>query len=292
MEEKEHILIAGGSGFIGNKLKKFLIKQHKVSILTRNKSHLTKKGYYYWSPEDNEIDLRAIKDVTVVINLCGEGIAEKRWTSSRKKELISSRVNPAIFLFKHMKSMYKLKQYISASGVNCYPIGSEKIYTEEETFGTDFVSQIVKKWEEGADLFQQNCKVVKLRIGFVFSLGEGGLKKMGTPIKLGVGSVLGSGKQAIAWIHIDDLVRLFEFAIQKELTGSFNAIAGNTTNEALTYALAKKLNRKIILPKTPKFIIYLLFGKMASLLLTGIKASNQKIKNKGFVFQKTEIEDM
>lgn len=292
MEEKEHILIAGGSGFIGHKLMNLLNQHHQVSVLTRNKAYLTKKGYFYWSPEDNEIDLRALKDVTVVINLCGAGIADKRWTNTRKKELIDSRVYPAAFLFKHMKSMYKLKQYISASGVNCYPVGPDKIYTEEEAYGTDFVSKIVQKWEEGADLFQHNCKVVKLRIGFVLSVGEGGLKKMGTPIKFGVGSVLGSGKQAIAWIHIDDLVRLFEFAIEKELAGSFNAVAGNTTNEALTYTLAKKLKRKIILPKTPGFIIYLLFGKMASLLLTGIKASNEKIKKEGFVFERTELEDM
>jgi len=223
MEEKEHILIAGGSGFIGNKLLSQLSHHHQVSILTRNKSHLTKKGYFYWSPEENEIDLRALKDVTVVINLCGVGIADKRWTKARKKELIASRVNPAAFLFKHMKSMYKLKQYISASGVNCYPIGPDKCYTEEEAYGTDFISELVKKWEQGADLFQNNCKVVKLRIGFVFSLGEGGLKKMETPIRLGVGSVLGSGKQSIAWIHIDDLVRLYEIVMKQRLGGRFNA---------------------------------------------------------------------
>lgn len=292
MEEKEHVLIAGGSGFIGHKLKLYLSQNYRVSVLTRNKKNLTKKGYFYWSPEDNEIDLRALKDVTVVVNLCGAGIADKRWTKTRKKELADSRTNPAVFLFKHMKSMYNLKQYITASGVNCYPINSDKIYGEEEVFGTDFVSRLVQKWEQNADLFQQNCKVVKLRFGFVFSLGEGGLKKITLPIKLGIGSVLGSGKQTIAWIHIDDLVRLVEFVIEKNLTGSFNAVAGNTTNEELIHFLSKKLKRKIILPKTPKFILYLLFGKMASLLLTGISASNEKIKKEGFVFERTELKDI
>lgn len=285
MENKEQILIAGGSGFIGSKLIKQLSVNYDINVLTRNRKHLTQKGYFYWSPEENEIDLRALKDVSIVINLCGAGIADKRWTSSRRKELIESRVTPAEFLHKHMKSMYKLKQYISASGVNCYPIGSTKQYTEEDAFGCDFVSQLVKKWEEGADLFQQNCKTVKLRIGFVIALGEGGLKKMETPIKFGIGSVLGSGKQAIPWIHIDDLVSLFEFSIVHNLEGTFNAIAGNTTNEDLTYALAKKLKRKIFLPKTPGFLVYLIFGKMSAILLKGIHASNEKIKKAGFTFK-------
>jgi uncharacterized protein len=290
MVNKEHILIAGGTGFIGHKLAEHLRQFHQISILTRTKSYLTRKDYYYWNPEENEIDLRALKDVTVVINLCGAGIADKRWTPARKRELLNSRVNPAEFLHKHMKSMYKLKQYISASGVNCYPIGSDKVFTEEDDFGTDFVSQLVKKWEAGADLFQQNCKVVKLRIGFVLALGEGGLKKMETPIKFGVGSVLGSGNQAIPWIHIDDLVSLFEFSIVNNLEGCFNAIAGNTTNEELTYTLAKKLKRKIFLPKTPGFLVYLIFGQMAVLLLKGIYASNEKIKNAGFIFKKETID--
>lgn len=289
MEEREHILIAGGSGFIGHKLKEKLSQTHLVSVLTRTKTLTSKKGYFYWNPEENEIDLRALQDVTVVINLCGAGIADKRWTRSRKKELISSRTLPAEFLFKHMKSMYKLKQYISASGVNCYPLGSDKQYREEEAYGSDFVSQLVKQWETGADLFQNNCKLVKLRIGFVFSLGEGGLKKMETPIKLGLGAVLGSGKQTLSWIHIDDLVRLIDFTISKKLEGMYNAVAGNTTNEALTQMLAKKFNRTIFLPKIPVFILYLIFGKMASLLVTGIKASNEKIKKEGFVFEKEEM---
>lgn len=277
------ILIAGGTGYIGRNIEKYLTqKGYKVKILTRN---CTKENHVLWNPALKTIDHTKCDDVQVLINLCGEGLDKKRWTKKRQKQLIDSRINPANVLFELREAFPNLEHYISASGITAYGFDEGiKEHKENESFGLDFLSQLVKKWEEATDQFQAIAKVAKLRIAVVFEWETGALKKMTVPIKLGVGSPLGNGNQQVPWVHISDLVRMFEFVISNHLSGSFNTNANNNSNKEITLAIAKKLNKKTWLPNVPAFMLKVILGKMSELVLKGAKASNEKIKNAGFEF--------
>lgn len=283
------IMIAGGTGLIGKALEKKLLEiGYSVRILTRNP---TANNHYFWNSSLNEIDESSLSEVNVVINLSGAGIADKRWNKGRKDVLASSRIGTNEFLASKISKMPQLEQFISSSGINCYPLeNSSKIYTEEDDFGSDYLSQLVKKWEESADLFLSKCPVAKIRTAVVLSPNGGALSKMLPAIKMGIGSPLGSGNQAMAWIHIDDLVALFVFAIENQLTGPFNAVTACTSNKNFMKALAKQYKKPFWFPNVPSFVLKLIFGEMSTVLLDGVQVSNQKITDLGFKFHKNILE--
>jgi len=156
---------------------------------------------------------------------------------------------------------------------------------------SDFVSTLVRDWEKAADLFEDRCKVIKLRISFVLSPLGGSLVKLEKPIRMGLALVLGSGKQSIPWIHLDDLMGIIEFGINKGLKGVYHANAGNTTMLEMTQLLAQKHKKKIWLPSVPGFLLRLVLGKLSSLVLEGIMANSDKIRNAGFEFKKGKIKE-
>ena len=162
----ESILIAGGSGFIGKKLKSHLqSKGNKVMILTRFPKN---KEDVFWNPKIKKINTEEILKTSIIINLCGENIAKKRWTNQRKKELISSRIDTSIFLFSIAHSLPNLKHFIGASGINCYGnTNSEKHHSEKDMFGNNFISNLVKEWEESHLLFEKKCKTTIFRLSIV-----------------------------------------------------------------------------------------------------------------------------
>lgn len=278
------ILIAGGTGLIGTKLSALLTqKGHTVSILTRSPRL---PNHFSWNPSNNTIDERAFEGVEVLINLSGEGIAEKRWTIRRKKELYHSRIGTTEFLFSFVHKMPQLQQFICSSGINCYGYDDDDmLYLEKAPFGVDYLSELVEEWEKSASLFYKKCKVVKVRTAVVFDYSSGALQKMLPPIKLGIGSPLGTGKQFMPWIHISDLTNLFMHCIEQELDGAYNAVAANDTNETITKSIARILNKPFWFPNVPALVLQVLFGEMASVLLKGLKASNVKIKTTGFQFE-------
>lgn len=281
----ERIVIAGGSGLIGTGLANHLRNAgHEVWILTRKASDLD-RFFLNWDPDSKTIDSLAIENTTVLINLCGAELAAKRWTGSRIKELYDSRVNTSSFLFEAYKESSHLKQFVSASGAVAYGFDHpERTYKESDSFGNDIISDITRKWEKAADQFEQICLVSKVRIAVVLSESGGALQKLANPVKKGFGAVLASGKQAIPWIYCEDLYRIFEFVIVNKLPGAYHASAGNTTNKELTKLIAKVLKKRL-LPAVPKFIVRLLFGKMAMMLVYGNKVSNEKICSEGFSFR-------
>jgi hypothetical protein len=281
------VLIAGGSGLIGKKLNQVLSKKgYKVYTLTRSAKH---RGQIYWNPTQQTIEGKHLEKVNIIINLTGENIGEKRWTNERKKALRDSRTKTTQFLHSLVANLPNLEYYISASGINCYE-QDDKVHIESDPFGKDFLSKLVKEWEAMSDLFESNCKVAKLRISMVLSKRGGALDKMLLPVKLGLGSPIGTGKQMMPWIHIDDLCNLFIFAIENELTGIYNANANCDSNRNFMYALAKALNRPFFMPKVPAFLMKLMLGEMAALVLNSTNASNEKVKNAGFIFQHEDIE--
>lgn len=283
------ILIAGGTGLIGKQLTTYLRKQgHLVDVLTRNPKLPCE---YKWDPEKQILDYPQLAYVQVLINLSGAGIGDGRWTKSRKEELIRSRVGTNRFLFDNASKMVSLEQFISSSGINAYGFSrSTEPYKENDPFGNDFVSTLVRSWEESADLFQVKCKVCKVRTAVVLDATGGALKKMLPPVKMGIGSPLGEGGQIMSWIHTDDLLRIFQHVITQQLEGPYNALAANTSNAELMKTLAKVLNKPFFFPKVPEFVLKLAFGEMSELVLQGVSADNRKLRSTGFEFDHSELE--
>jgi len=297
---KETVLITGASGAIARALSKKLENEYSIRFLTRKKEA---ENEFEWDLENQIIDEKAFENVSHIIHLAGANISEKRWSDDRKKQLISSRVDSAKLILNTLKNKnLKLKSFISASGINFYGTKTtDKFFTENDASGNDFLSEVVVVWEKAADEFkEQNIaeRVVKIRTAVVLSKNEGALAKMMTPIKLGIGSPLGSGKQYMPWIHIDDICSIYEFALKNpEVEGSFNATAPqHTTNENLTKLIAEVLKKPLFMPNIPSFILKLIFGELADALLEGSKASSEKIQKAGFEFKfpdlKMALEDL
>jgi uncharacterized protein (TIGR01777 family) len=286
----KNILIAGGTGLIGQRLVHTLVsKGYTVNVLSRNPKG---KNQFFWNPLKQEIDESSLSNVEVLINLSGAGIADKRWSKRRKEELYNSRIGTNTFLFSLEAKMPRLKHFITSSGINCYGYEEdERIHLESDPFGTDWLSGLVNDWEKSADMFANKYTVAKVRTAVVFDKSGGALPRMLGPVKLGIGSALGSGKQHMPWIHAADLVGIFEHIIDKELNGAYNAVAACDTNKEVTRAMAETLNKPFWFPNVPAFMMKLLFGEMASVLLLGLKASNDKIKTTGYTFQFPELKE-
>lgn len=285
----KNILIAGGTGLVGKRLALRLIeKGYDVSILSREPKG---SNHFYWNPAKKEIDQTVLNQVDVLINLSGAGIADKKWSHERKLELQNSRVGTNVFLYSLVDQMPNLKQFICASGVNAYGYSDAKIYSETDEFGSDFLSQLVRVWELSAEQFSTKCKVAKIRTAMVLSSKGGALGRLLPVIKFGLGSGIGKGIQASPWIHIDDLVEMYVFTVEKELDGTYNALAGYDSNYDLMKSLAQTLRKPYWLPNVPGFVMRRLFGEMALMLLNGVRASNEKITETGFVFKFTNLKE-
>ena len=289
------ILVTGGTGLIGSFLCKLLeTKGHTVFILSRSKTK--KANTFYWNIEENFIDKEAIINSDYIIHLAGAGIADKRWTSKRKKILIDSRVKSTNLLFQKVAALNPtLKGFISASGVGYYgALTSEKIFNENDAPHNDFLSEICVLWEKEATKFNSlNIRTVIFRTGVVFSKQGGALEKIIKPVKLNVGAALGTGKQYMPWIAIEDLCNMYVAAIENiELNGIFNAVAPeHITNKELTKSIAKTLKKPCWLPNVPSFILKVMLGELAVILLEGSRVSCEKIKKVAFNFKYPSVEN-
>jgi hypothetical protein len=287
------ILVTGGTGLIGKKLCGLLqSKGYKVLILSRSNSK--NPTIFEWNLEQNYIAIEAIINTDYIIHLAGESIADKRWTAARKQAIINSRVQSTNLLFNTIKAHNpNLKGFIAASGVGFYgATTSQKVFTETDEVGNDFLAYVCQLWETSSNQFNTlNIRTVIFRTGIVLSKKGGALEKITRPIKLGVGSPIGSGKQYVPWIHIDDLCNMYLEAIENiEYSGIYNAVAPeHITNSQLTKSIAKQLHKKIWLPNVPSFVLKLFFGKMAVILLEGSKVSSDKIAATKFEFKYTSI---
>ncbi|CAL2103320.1 Cell division inhibitor [Tenacibaculum sp. 190130A14a] len=270
------VLITGGTGLIGKQLQQLLKKQnYEVVILTRSPQN---KNEFHWNITENYIDVKAFTGVTHIIHLAGAGIADKRWTTKRKKELINSRVQSANLLFEKIKELdIPLKGFISASGIGYYGAKtSDKIFTEDDQPENDFISKICVQWEKAASKFKEiNIPVTILRTGVVLTKSGGALSKMNTPLFL---SALGNGKQYIPWIHVDDLCNLYLEAIRNtHFEGIFNAVAPeHQTNESFTNTLGTTIKKTVFPINAPSFVLKTALGEMAYILLKGSRVSSNK----------------
>lgn len=282
------VLIAGGSGLVGVQLTRhFKDRGFRVYKLTRRP---TKKGHIFWDPQLEKINTSKLTKIDVLVNLAGENIGSKRWTSDRKAEILASRVQSTDFLAKLIPQLTNLKYYIGASGVNCYQDLPGKIFTEQEPYGSDFLATVVKEWEAAHQRVLTQVSGSILRISMVLSRQGGSLHLMKQPIKWGIGAAIGSGKQSSPWVHIDDLCRMVLFACDNRLAGTYNILGANATNNEMTSRLAKWLKRPLFMPNIPAFLLRFLLGERAILVLADLKASNQKVKDTGFIFKYTSLD--
>jgi uncharacterized protein (TIGR01777 family) len=294
----KNILITGGSGLLGTSLSQKLdTLGYEVIHLSRYKSKVSKYRIFTWNIASGSIEEGAFDGVDYIIHLAGAGVADKRWTDERKKVLASSRIDSATLMHKQLKtSGKKIKAFISASAIGIYGFDTGSIVqTEDRTqLGDDFLATLTKKWEHAADQFNDMAdRVVKFRIGLVLSKKGGLLEKLVPVTKFGLASAFGNGEQYMSWVHIDDLVEMFVKAIEDDsLEGPFNAVAPNpVTNKEFLKALTETLHKPFFLPDTPKFILRMALGELASAITGGNKVSCEKIQKSGFQFQYPELSE-
>ena len=278
-----NILITGGTGLVGKRLTELLIdKKHEVVILSRSPKN---KNEFKWDISTNYVDKKSLINTDYIIHLAGAGIADKRWTAERKKIIIDSRVKSANLLFNKISELnIHLKGFISASGIGYYgAITIDTIFEETAKVGNDFLGDVCQKWENAAHQFStKEIPVTILRTGIVLADKGGALEKMKTPII----TPLGSGKQFLPWIHIDDLCNLYLKAIDDNLTGIFNAVAPeHHTSKTFSKELAKSIKRPYLGIGVPRFLLKLMFGEMAIILLEGSRISTKKIEKNGYSFR-------
>jgi uncharacterized protein (TIGR01777 family) len=288
----KHILITGGTGLVGTKLTRLLLaKGYSVSHLSRKIGDVdTRVHTYLWDVNKGEIDEHAVDGVDVIVHLAGANVADGRWAKERKKEIIRSRTKSIELIYKLMrdKKTHTVNTVISASGVGYYGDRADELLTEESAPGTDFLANVCLQWEHAADTGESlGLRIVKFRTGVVLDANGGALSALAKPVKFGVGSPLGSGKQWMSWIHEEDVIDMYLFAIANEtLSGDYNMVAPNpVTNKQLTQAVAKQLHRPLWLPKVPAFALQLALGEKSSMVLASQKASAQKIEDAGFKFK-------
>lgn len=293
----KNVLLTGGTGFVGKQLSDLLTDSgFTVSVLSRSARENTPLiTYYKWNLKSNYINEEAVLQADYIIHLAGEGIVEKRWSKRRKKAILESRVQPIDLIFSILKKNNKIPDaFISASGVGIYgAITSSAICTEETPPANDFLGTCCAEWEQAVDKISAlGVRTAKLRTGIVLGRNEGFLKKVAPNFKAGFGAVLGTGKQYLPWIHIEDLCQIYLKAIKDEtIKGPYNAcITDNTTNLSFSKTLANLYGYKIWLPKIPAFFLRLLLGEMSEAVLKGQRVSSEKIQKTGFEFQFTDLE--
>lgn len=294
---KKNVLISGGSGFIGKHLTDKLIeKGYSVSILSRSEKQNTADiSYHKWDVLNHFIEEEAVLNADYVIHLAGENIAEKRWTAKRKADIINSREQSTQLIYSVLKkNNKKLDAFISASAIGIYgAYNGEEICTENTPSAHDFLGSACQKWEAALDFIENlHIRTVKLRTGLVLGKEEGFLKKLIPIFKNGFGSALGSGKQYMPWIHVDDLCNIYlEAIVNANMNGAYNAaINDNTTNAIFSKTLARIFGYSIWLPNVPAFLIKIAMGKMSKIVLTGRRVSSKKIEKLGFQFQFANLE--
>ena len=290
------VLITGGNGMIGKALTSHLIdKGYKVIVLTRQlpaqKSALPEIEFALWDTNKQTIDIAAVQKADYIIHLAGAGVVDKKWTAAYKKEILQSRTESSKLLLSTLQNnANKIKAVVSASAIGWYgeDVAGGKPFVETDKPTSGFLGETCVLWEQSITPVETLQKrLVKVRIGIVLSNEGGALAEFKKPVKLGVAGILGDGGQVVSWIHIDDLCRIFMYAIENEnLSGVYNAVAPvPVTNKALTLELAKKMRGKFFIPlHVPAFVLKIMLGDRSIEVLKSTTVSDAKIKQSGFTF--------
>ncbi|MFI5160131.1 MAG: TIGR01777 family oxidoreductase [Sphingobacteriales bacterium] len=289
-----HVLITGGTGSVGKPLTDALLdKGYKVSHLSRKPGQDTRVITFLWDVPKGEIDERCIDGIDIVIHLAGAGIADKRWTDKRKKEIVESRTSSIRLIYGLIKNKpNKVNSIISAAAIGYYGDRADELMTEDIAPGPGFMPECCVAWENAIDEGKAlGLRIVKLRTGVVLDKRGGALPQMAKPVKLFAGAAFGNGRQWIPWIHWQDAVDMYLHAIDDiNLTGTYNMVAPNpVTNKQLMKAIAAQLHKPLWPINVPAFAFKLLMGEMSIIILGSTKVSAQKIQDEGFEFKYPEL---
>lgn len=293
------VIIAGGSGLIGNELSKLLAsKGDEIRILTRNVSQNQQAGndnpkFLQWDAHSVDPLVPYFQDVDAVINLVGENLGTGYWTKKKKQLIIQSRVQAGEALSSAiLRSENKPLVFIQASAIGFYGNSNTKKFNEESSSGNDFLSNVATQWENSSiKLDNSSVRRVIIRTGIVLHPQSGALPLMTIPFKLFVGGPLGSGKQILSWIHIQDEVRAIDFALRNSnLSGPVNLCAPDPqSNAEFGKTLARVIHRPYWFP-TPAFALKIALGEKSTMVLDGQYVVPQKLVENNFVFNYPDLE--
>jgi len=286
----KNVLIAGGSGSVGQHLMPYLHdKGFVVKSLSRNKETCnTSHKFLHWNPTDNIFDIGSFVP-DHVINLSGAGVADQKWTKKRKKIIISSRTQSTAFLIHSIaRRGIKLKSFVSASAVGYYGDTGHNIATEDDLpHNQEFLSEVCQVWEEAAKpAAELTDNLTILRISTVLTKEAGALDKMAKTIPFGMANYLGNGKQYLPWIHMKDLSGFIHHCMTNPMEHTiYNTSAPEEwTNYEFTDQLRQAINKKALLMPAPAFSIKMLFGEMSRVVLNSSRVSTERIMNSGYTF--------
>lgn len=282
---------------IGQRLAELLLDHgHEVALLTREPNKSSHYRLFGWDPAAGTIDPAALPYADCVVNLAGSNVAEGKWTASRKHEILRSRLDGLDLLHRELaKPGHHVRTLLSASAIGIYgDRGDELLYENSPTAAPadDFLADVVLQWEAAARaITAPGLRVVLPRIGIVLSPEGGALVPIAKTVRYGAGAPLGSGRQYMSWIHLDDLCRLLGQMLQDELwNGEYNAVAPNpATNQEFTETLAQVMHRPLVLPKVPAFGLKLAMGEMSEIVLGSQRVSADKVLSQGFQFEYPEL---
>ena len=292
-QSKRQVLLTGGTGLVGTAVGQMLVRNGwDVIVVSRNPMAASLTCPYparhvSW----DQVNAADIPRVEAVVHLAGESVASGPWTKAQRERILSSRVQSAKTLVELFRRQEKWPSvWINASAVGFYGDRGDEVLTEESANGTGFLSDVTQAWEDALLEIPETVRVVRLRIGMVLSARGGALGAMLPVMRLGLGGVLGDGKQLLSWIHIDDLVQMMEFAISNShVHGVYNAVApGVVSNAAFTKALSRVVRRPLVLP-APKFLLKCL-GEFSTIFLGSQNVSSGKIQSLGFRFNFQNID--
>jgi len=287
------ILISGSHGLVGAALIKSLEPEgHEIFRLVRHAPE--SRSEIEWSPDRYSIALARLEGFDAVVHLAGESIAEDRWTDEKKKRIRESRVKGTRLLGDALANLSQPpKTFVCASAIGYYGDRGDEILTEASAPGNDFLSAVCVEWEKATALAsQKGIRVVNCRFGIILDANGGALKKMLPPFRMGVGGKIGSGKQWMSWIALDDVVRGIKFALANDsIRGPVNFVApAPVANARFTKTLGKVLSRPTLFP-IPAFGVRLLFGEMAdALLLSSQRVAPAVLQTSNFLFQYSQLE--
>jgi uncharacterized protein (TIGR01777 family) len=290
------ILVSGSTGLVGTALIPKLAREgHDVVRLVRSQSAGPSKDTIAWDPNARFVDAAGLEGLDAVIHLAGEPIAGGRWTARRKARIRESRVQGTRLLceaFSH--TARPPSRFLCASAIGYYGNRGDEVLTEASTSGDGFLADVCREWEAAADpLRQKGIRVVNLRFGVILSARGGALAKMLTPFKLGVAGIVGSGRQYMSCIALDDCVAAIQHAVATDsVQGPVNVVGPvPVTNSEFTKTLGRVLGRPTVLPM-PAFAARLAFGEMADeLLLASTRVEPRKLQESGFQFRHAGLED-
>ncbi len=292
------ILISGGTGLVGTNLTRHLIERNfQVIILTRNKNSVSSNpniSYSYWNVESQILDSAAIKKADHIVHLAGAGVMDNNWSAEYKKKIVESRTKSAELIIKKLKENdHHVKTFVSASAIGIYgpdfnPLARREGFTESDQPSHDFLGETCVLWEAASEPVKDlGIRRVVLRQGIILANEGGAFKEFKAPLKFGVATIFGSGKQILSWIHIDDVCRMFCESIENDYVhGVYNAVAPEPlAQKKFMTILGEKLKGKFYIPMhIPVFMLKLILGKRSVEILKSATVSNKKIKATGFTF--------